>query len=155
MGRIKDLKGERFGKLKVLESTDKRYHNCIVWRCKCKCGKEVFIPSLSLISGNNRSCGCLKVEQGRIHANKLNETNARKCYEGTMVTKLNTKLPSNNTSGVRGVYWDKKRQIWESYIGLKRKKIRLGYFKNKEDAIKARKMAEERYFEPLVEKYSS
>ena len=54
-----NLIGQRFGKLVVLEQTDKRINNNIVWKCKCDCGgyKEVYT---SLLTQNKvKSCGCL------------------------------------------------------------------------------------------------
>lgn len=59
---------------------------------------------------------------------------------------MNKGLQSNNKSGVIGVYWNKKRQRWIAEIGINNKDIRLGYFKNFEDAVKARAKAEEKYF---------
>ena len=55
-------------------------------------------------------------------------------------------LPSNNTSGVIGVCWDKKAKKWKAYIMINGKTKHLGYFINKEDAIKARKEGEIKYF---------
>lgn len=52
----------------------------------------------------------------------------------------------NNTSGNNGVYWHKKHQKWEALIGYNNKIIYLGLFENKEDAIKVRREAEEKYY---------
>lgn len=57
--RIKDLKGQRFGRLFVKEyvgSENKRS----MWLCKCDCGKEKIISSKNILTNNVRSCGCLK-----------------------------------------------------------------------------------------------
>lgn len=58
----------------------------------------------------------------------------------------NRKLAKNNTSGVTGVVWSKKDNLWIAQIGLNNQKIRLGYFKNFNDAVRTRKEAEEKYF---------
>lgn len=55
-------------------------------------------------------------------------------------------VSANNTSGETGVYWHKKYNKWQSLIGFNDKIIYLGMFNNKEDAIKARKEAEIKYF---------
>lgn len=52
----------------------------------------------------------------------------------------------NNTSGVTGVCWYKKYNKWMAYIDVDHKHKTLGYFNNFEDAVKARKLAEEKYF---------
>ena len=60
MGKIKNLTGQRFGELTVIEDTGMRTKNgLVIWRCKCSCGKECHISSQSLQSGRTRSCGHL------------------------------------------------------------------------------------------------
>ena len=54
-------------------------------------------------------------------------------------------LPSNK-SGVTGVCYDKEKNMWCAYIGYNYKHIFLGSFVEKENAILARKKAEEKYF---------
>lgn len=58
-------------------------------------------------------------------------------------------LNCNNTSGYKGVQWYKARSKWTAEIMVRRKKIFLGYHKNLEDAVKARKQAEQKYFTPV------
>lgn len=61
MGKaIRDLKGQRFGRLTVLSYTYKNYHGSAVWRCSCDCGKIVEVCSRSLTKGLTRSCGCYR-----------------------------------------------------------------------------------------------
>lgn len=54
----KDLKGRRFGKLKVLKWVGTSEDRKALWRCKCDCGKTVTVRSIDLLSGNTKSCGC-------------------------------------------------------------------------------------------------
>lgn len=58
------------------------------------------------------------------------------------VNNKNKPKPKNNTSGVIGVYWNKKKQKWQAMIKVSRNQIHLGHFTNKDDAISARKTAE-------------
>ena len=58
----------------------------------------------------------------------------------------NRSLTSKNSSGFIGVYWQKNIKKWSARIGLNSKDLNLGYFTNKEDAIKARLEAEAKYF---------
>lgn len=60
--------------------------------------------------------------------------------------KFNNPILSTNTSGVTGVSWSKQKNKWRAYITIDNKQKSLGYYFNKEDAIKARKEAEEKYF---------
>lgn len=59
---------------------------------------------------------------------------------------MNAKTPSHNTSGVKGVSYDKTSNKWRSYINKDKKRIELGKFDNIQDAISIRKQAEEKYF---------
>lgn len=59
---------------------------------------------------------------------------------------MNKKIMSNNTSGTTGVVWVKNKNKWKAQIGIDNEMIYLGSFNNKEDAVKARKEAEEKYF---------
>ena len=52
----------------------------------------------------------------------------------------------NNTSGFTGVIWDKKTNKWRAQIQHYKRNISIGYFENKEDAIRARLNAEKKYF---------
>lgn len=51
---------------------------------------------------------------------------------------LNRNLYVTNTSGVSGVYFDKKRNKWVASITYRRTKIYIGRFDIKEDAVRAR-----------------
>jgi len=57
----------------------------------------------------------------------------------------NLSKAKNNKSGVTGVCWNCKSNMWQSYISLMGKRIYLGLFKNKQDAINARKQTEIKY----------
>lgn len=62
MSRIKNIVGERFGKLTVIRylRTDVRpYGYVAIWECECDCGNIVEVPTNSLRTGNTKSCGCL------------------------------------------------------------------------------------------------
>ena len=55
-------------------------------------------------------------------------------------------LPSNNTSGVIGVSWNKKLKKWQVQIIVNKVQKHLGLFTNKEEAIKVRREAEIKYY---------
>lgn len=58
MGRFVDRTGQVFGRLRVLDRAGTDQNKKVVWRCACDCGKEVLVPSGSLVTGNTTSCGC-------------------------------------------------------------------------------------------------
>ena len=59
---------------------------------------------------------------------------------------INTGLRSDNTSGVTGVVWYKNKNKWRAQVFVNSKCISLGYYDKFEDAVKARKDGEEKYY---------
>lgn len=62
----KDLTGRRFGRLTVLQKTDKRISGRVVWLCQCDCGRRTQVTSSHLLSGSTTSCGCARTGVNRI-----------------------------------------------------------------------------------------
>lgn len=207
VGRAKDLRGQKFGRLTVVDRVEKPEglkNHCAYWLCKCDCGEENVVASLSLVSRATQSCGCLRSEAvsesntkdltgrvfGQLKAVRLTDRRAnsgkriwececgcgkttfvissslveghtRSCGHldsdgqelGTKVGMLDMKLYSNSTSGHKGVTWRKDKFKWQAQIGFQRKIIHLGYFSDIQDAIDARKEAEEFYFKPVLEHF--
>ena len=52
-----NLTNKRFGSLIALNPTTKRSDGCIMWFCKCDCGKTKTIVSRNLNGGKSTSCG--------------------------------------------------------------------------------------------------
>ncbi len=59
--------------------------------------------------------------------------------------QMNMKRPSNNTSGHIGVAWDASKKKWMAYIKVDTKRIHLGRFDDIQDAVNARKQAEQQH----------
>lgn len=59
---------------------------------------------------------------------------------------MNQKKKINNTSGTPGVVFDKRSNFWMATIKYKYKRIYLGCYKSKDDAIKSRKCGEQKYY---------
>ena len=55
---IKDLTGQKFGKLTVVNKNEIK-HGRQYWNCICDCGKSVVASTTSLVTGKRKSCGCL------------------------------------------------------------------------------------------------
>ena len=66
--RVKDLTGQRFGRLTALERLDEKSGSCYLWRCRCDCGSEIKVKVNALLSGNTTSCGCAKIDALRERA---------------------------------------------------------------------------------------
>ena len=61
---IKDLTGQRFGKLTAIKPTDQRCNRSIMWECKCDCGNITYVAGHNLRAGKSTSCGCGKGKTG-------------------------------------------------------------------------------------------
>lgn len=135
MGRkVKDLTGKRFGRLTAIKDTGQRTKGGkVIWKCACDCGNYKDVISVSLYSGITQSCGCLAREKARL-------------------LRLTSEVDSNSKSGIKGLCWEEKSQKWVAYIYVNNKRKQLGRFIEKEDAIKARKIAEEKYYKPFLDK---
>lgn len=63
--KCKNLINQKFGRLLVLEKTNKIYSNgSCIWKCKCDCGNIIELPTDALTKKNHptKSCGCLQKE---------------------------------------------------------------------------------------------
>lgn len=76
---MKDLTGQRFGRLTVIAFYEKRKSPCgntkYMWECQCDCGNHIIVNADNLKSGHVKSCKCLRketstdriVQQGRFN----------------------------------------------------------------------------------------
>ena len=104
MAKFKDLTGQRFGMLEVLER-DYSYKKRTAWICKCDCGKIISKIGIYLTTGQTKSCGSHQAKDimnekfGRLTVIKRVEDdkyqNARwlcKCDCGNYVERLGIEL---------------------------------------------------------------
>lgn len=57
---VKNLIGKRFGKLEVISECGRTNAQKTTWLCKCDCGNLTKAIGSDLISGQKKSCGCLR-----------------------------------------------------------------------------------------------
>lgn len=88
-----------------------------------------------------------KIEVDHIDGNPLNnqKSNLRICDRFSNAKNL-PYISKNNTSGHKGVFYKKESNKWMAIIIVNNKRIHLGSFKNKEEAIKVRQEAELKYY---------
>ena len=141
-----DLTGQRFGKLTVLGMSDKKgprgKRQVPLWECRCDCGELSYKATDTLKASRHAMCAKC--------AGKFCSEQARRSagfYDGTQLSKIrNMKKPTSNTSGYRGVYWDKGTNKWRARLKIKGKLLNFGSYEDINQAIAARKAAEEEYF---------
>lgn len=141
-----DLTGKVFGRLTVLGRSDKRSprgaRTTPLWECRCECGNITYKATDTLTNSEESMCreckGRIGAEIAREHAGFVG---------GTQVSRIvNVNRTSSNTSGCRGVYLDRKTGKYRARLKFKGKIMSFGTFRTLEDAVAARKAAEELYF---------
>lgn len=85
-------------------------------------------------------------EVDHINRNKLDNRKSNLRVVSKSINRFNTGMLPNNTSGVKGVVWDKINSKWRSQIQVMGKGLSLGRFSNMDDAIKSRLKAERKYY---------
>lgn len=142
-----DIAGQRFGRLVALYPS-RRYDKSgsVVWRCHCDCGNEVDLPYNTLVYTNQKSCGCQKKE----HDQKLQTFLTH--VAGTSIDILKSKkVPTDNTTGYKGVYLIRGKYV--AKIVFQKKQYFLGTYDKIEDAVQARREAEETLFDEVADHY--
>lgn len=88
------------------------------------------------------------LDTDHINRNKLDNRRCNLRHAERSLNCFNQSPGKNNTSGHRGVGYFKPAKLWRAYITHKSqpKRIELGYFKTKEEAIAARLAAELEWF---------
>lgn len=102
----------------------------------------------TLRKGKVHSCDCV------YHTTRAESVSHRKdVIEDAMLSSLvlSKGLRRNNTTGCTGVYQDKKRGTWTACIDFQKKRYFLGVFSESETAIQARKYAERRLHDPIIQ----
>ena len=87
----------------------------------------------------------LDVEVDHINRKRYDNRKSNLRLADRSTNMCNTGLSAHNKSGYKGVYWSSSANKWCVQISRNKQKYYLGSFDNKEDAINARKRAEEEF----------
>lgn len=90
-----------------------------------------------------------------INMNKLDNRKCNLRIADKKINSINRDLQSNNTTGHKGIYFDKRYGTWNARVTVNRKTIHLGTYSTKEQAIAARIKGEEKYYKPQLERSST
>lgn len=114
MGKVRNLSGQKFGRLTAIEQhgyTDKNKYGTryAIWYCKCDCGNYCEMSSDQLTrSRSNHSCGCLAKEH-LAYMSKKNTTHGMTgsrligCYKAMMSRCYRQKDIHYHAYGERGI----------------------------------------------------
>lgn len=100
MPKLKNIVGNKFGELLVLECAGKDKNGKYLWLCSCTCGKRKIIRGNHLCSGASKSCGCkeaVKKTHGMTHTKEYNT------WRGMIARCTYVKHPQFMDYGGRGI----------------------------------------------------
>ena len=104
--KFKDLTGQKFGKLTVIERAEDyispKNGREVQWRCKCDCGRECIVRGHSLRNGHTTSCGCAIIEASTKHG--MHGTRLYGIYRAMINRCYNKNLVQYHDYGARGIY---------------------------------------------------
>lgn len=84
-----------------------------------------------------------------INRNRLDNRRDNLRIVNCSVNAINSKLSTRNTSGHKGITWDKSRGKWKATLNVNHKCYYIGRFDDLNEAIKSRKVYEKLYHEPV------
>lgn len=141
---INDYINKKFNHLTLIKNLNKvDKNNSKLALFKCDCGNIKEIAFTQVLRNEIKSCGC---KQG-----KLSQEDKNKQQNNLLKTYTDGTIKSNKSTGICGI--SKENNKYRARIQINKKPKHIGYFDNIEDAIKARKEAEEKYFKPILDKY--
>lgn len=111
----KNLLNQRFGRLLVVEEI-KSTGGRSKWKCVCDCGNIVTLGGYKLISGNNKSCGCLRNDMS---TERIENYNNNKIRKKSRINNFGYRVvfdPDSAQSNIKGERLE-HRKIMEEYIG--------------------------------------
>lgn len=80
-GNLKDLTGQRFGRLVAIEylgaRPSKTGYKRTWWRCACDCGLITEVVAPALVQGNTKSCGCYLEDSRHTHTRTHGKSHTR------------------------------------------------------------------------------
>ena len=79
--KVKNLVGQKFGRLKVIRREGSTKEGRARWLCECECGRDVVVDGSKLRCGMTKSCGCYRSELQR------NKHSIYVAYKGQWLTQ--------------------------------------------------------------------
>jgi len=101
---MKNKKGERFGRLTVINRIYTSNKKNSKWLCRCKCGKEIIVFANNLNRNHTKSCGCLRHEtKTNLKHGQAKKTSEYGTWAGMLKRCRNKNDHSYHAYGGRGI----------------------------------------------------
>ena len=130
--RFKDLTGTETEHFKII-SRSHSANQRVYWKCVCQhCGTQLILSNNDI--RNYTSCGCRR-GSSKTYMDSIRDPESLKT----------TRPTAKSSTGVRGVYFNKRKGSYQAFINVDKKPKYLGTSKSFEKAVALRRAAEEEY----------
>lgn len=111
MWALKDITGQRFGKLVALRIAGRDRQAEVTWECICDCGGVSTVNGSQLRRGKIKSCGCTRV------SHRMTNSRPYRVWRSMLQRCNNPKNPNYHNYGGRGIKvcqeWQKFELFWD------------------------------------------
>lgn len=118
MSALKDMTGQRFGRLTVIARAENNPRGRAMWECLCDCGNKKIILGVTLRNGRSRSCGCFRADCNTERLTQHGGASSPE-YAIWMGMRQRCSNPSNkefHNYGGRGIKVCKRWQSFKNFI---------------------------------------
>lgn len=151
--KANSFSGQIYDNLEIIGFDGFGRRGSIIVKCRClRCGQETAIYLTKVLHGEARQCAeCarknLKTGMDLLKESAIDGTNVLSIKKGRAVNK-------NSTTKATGISYMAQCGKYRAYIFFRRKQYYLGLYSDLEDAIRARKEAEEKMFGEFIKWYA-
>lgn len=111
---LRDITGQKFGRLTALEWAGSRRGGGAIWRFRCECGSIVVCDGANVRNGRTKSCGCLK-KMGPVR-HGMSHTTTHNVWVGMRQRCQNPNSPVFSDYGGRGIRVCDRWQVFDSFL---------------------------------------
>jgi hypothetical protein len=121
MPPVKDITGQKFGRLFVIEISDKKVNRNTYWKCKCDCGNVTHVLSANLAKGITKSCGCYQRDRARAAGDRtrthgMTKTTTYNVWSSMMQRCENTNAKDYYRYGAVGIRVSPEWHSFENFL---------------------------------------
>lgn len=113
---LRDLTGQRFERLAILEYAGSRRGGGAIWRCQCDCGAIVECHSANLVNGRTKSCGCFAKDNPTNLRHGRSRTTVHNVWGGMRQRCENPSSEFFPDYGGRGITVCDRWQVFENFL---------------------------------------
>jgi len=101
--KLKDITGNKYSKLTVIEHLGVRGRRTHYWKCQCDCGKIIETSGDNLKRGKSKSCGCISKECSWNKTHGMSKTSEYTIWNSMKMRCVNSNSEAYSYYGGRGI----------------------------------------------------